>query len=79
MSTFALAPVQGSHSTMSAKGKKATSLERQLLARSGHLQSRDGALVPMPEVPNARETVPCERISAQSCQFQATRETIRIR
>jgi len=32
MSTFALAPVQGSHSTMSAKGKKATSLERQQLA-----------------------------------------------
>jgi len=29
---FPLTPVQGSHSTMSAKGKKATSLERQLLA-----------------------------------------------
>jgi len=35
MSTFPLTPVQGGHSTMSAKGKKATSLERQLLARSG--------------------------------------------
>ena len=35
MSTFPLTPVQGSHSTMSAKGKKATSLERQLLAQSG--------------------------------------------
>jgi len=35
MSTFALAPVQGNHSTMSAKGKKAISLERQLLAQSG--------------------------------------------
>jgi hypothetical protein len=32
MSTFTLTPVQGSHSTMSAKGKTATSLERQLLA-----------------------------------------------
>jgi hypothetical protein len=32
MSTFPLTPVQGGHSTMSAKGKKATSLERQLLA-----------------------------------------------
>jgi hypothetical protein len=41
MSTFALAPVQGSHSTMSAKGKKATSLERQLLAaRSGRWDVR---------------------------------------
>jgi hypothetical protein len=37
MSTFALAPVQGSHSTMSAKGKKATSLERPLLGAK-HLQ-----------------------------------------
>jgi hypothetical protein len=37
MSTFTLTPVQGGRSTMSAKGKKATSLERQLLAQSGHL------------------------------------------
>jgi len=36
MSTFTLTPVQGGRSTMSAKGKKATSLERQLLAQSGH-------------------------------------------
>jgi hypothetical protein len=36
MSTFPLTPVQGSQSTMSAKGKKATSPERQLLAAQKH-------------------------------------------